>query len=61
MNEPAINEGKFQEWLQAHLDILMSGNSKIVDVRMLYGDAFADGWYAALQYAENLNKNLWHL
>jgi hypothetical protein len=52
MTDPQVDEEKFQEWLQAHAHIVMTGTHHIDAVRLLYRDAFLHGWLAASEMAE---------
>jgi hypothetical protein len=58
MTQPQINEKNFQAWLLNHASTLMFGTSQIDAVRLLYSDAFAHGWYGALELAEKSHSNL---
>jgi hypothetical protein len=61
MCEPEISEEKFQEWLRAHINIVMNGTQHVDAVRLLYYEAFSHGWHAALDLPENPHERRWHI
>jgi hypothetical protein len=52
MNTPEISEKLFQTWVLDHAQVLMKGSRQLDDLVLLYGAAFHDGWFQALNRAE---------